>query len=241
MPPKSKRRIFAALFLLLATAETPSYSYVGIQGLALVGQHVDTSLDEHGVGAGALLEVHVGGPRFAVHLEDIPVVGIPGVRPSVTYGQATPSLGIFNGDAEYAIDRAGTTWFGFGQTVYNQRTPLPAIGQVVSSRLSGARYTLRYRRPLQNGRFIEAFVGNAPYLGGADVYVLTNHAVAQLKPERASEVDSSLSYGFNTGHHTQWLIGLRSLDFSARFPVTGLPADRNVGIGPIIEWRDLLK
>jgi len=241
MPSKIKRRVLAALATLFTLAATPDPSYVGVQGLLLVGVHRDVSGSQHGVGAGPLLQVHVGGPRLALHLEDIPVVSIPGTRPSAAYGQATPAIGIFNGDVEYALDRHSQWWVGLGETIYNQRTPLPAQAQVVSSRLAGVRYVVRYRRALPHAHFIEATVGAAPYLGGSDVYVFTgNVAPPVIKPERASEVDASAEFGL-TLRHSQWLVGVRTLNFTARYPVTGLPADRNVGLGPIIEWRDLLR
>lgn len=236
MPPKTKRCVLAALAALLTTAATPPYSYVGVQGLALVGVHRDVAGSQYGVGAGPLVQVHVGGSRFAVHLEGIPVVSIPGTRPSVTYGQATPALGIFNGDAEYAVDARGVVWVGLGETIYNQRTPLPAQAQEVSSRLAGVRYALRVHRPLGTSHFLEAFVGTAPYLSGSDVYVFLDGSPDTIKPERASEVDASLTFGY-THRRSQWLIGLRTLNFTARYPQTGEAADRNVGFGPIIEWR----
>jgi len=237
---KTNLRALAALAMLLATAETPSaYTYVGIQGLALVGVHRDVAGSQYGLGGGPLIQVHVGAPRVALHLEGIPVVSIPGIRPSAAYGQATPALGIFNGQVEYAFDRAGDWWVGAGETIYNQRTPLPAKEQVVSSRLAGARYVLRYRRHF--GRhFAEALVGAAPSLTGSDVYVFTHDlSPTVVKPERASEIDASLEWGY-TYRRSQWLIGLRTLNFSARYPLTGQAADRNVGLGPMIEWRELL-
>lgn len=224
--------------MLLATAATPSNTYVGIQGLALVGVHRDAAGSQYGIGGGPLLQVHLAVQRFAIHLEGIPVVSIPGIRPSVTYGQATPALGIFNGQAEYALDPRGRFWAGFGETIYNQRTPLPAQAQSVSSRLAGARYTLSYCREF--GRhFVNALVGAAPYLGGSDVYTYLSGAPSTIKPERASEIDASLEFGY-TYRHSQWLIGVRTLNFSAMYPATGEAADRNVGIGPVIEWRELL-
>jgi hypothetical protein len=229
-------RVLAALLLFCAMGATPDYSYVGIQGLALIGVHRDVTGSEYGVGAGPLLELHIGGPRFAVHLEGIPVVSIPDTPPSVAYGQATPAIGIFNGDAEYAIAARGHLWLGFGETIYNQRTPLPAQAQEVSSRLAGARYTLRFNHPFGTTHFLEAFVGAAPYLTGSDVYAYLDGAPNSIRPERASEVDASLEFGYKRNRST-WLIGIRSLNFSAMYPLTGEAADRNVGIGPMIEWR----
>src|ERR1700757_664731 len=92
-------RILAAALTVLTTAQTPPpppNSYVGIQGLLIVGQHQDIAGTQKGVGAGPLLQVRAGGRRLVGSLEGIPVVGIPGVQPSATYGQATPHVGIFN-------------------------------------------------------------------------------------------------------------------------------------------------
>lgn len=235
-----KFRALAALLTLLATAQTPPpQQYVGLQGLVIIGQHQDIAGTQKGVGAGPLIQVRAGGRRLVGSIEGIPVVGIPNVPPSAAYGQATPHLGIFNGQLEYSTSENQALWLGLGETIYNQRTPLPAQNQVVSSRLAGVRYTARYIRPLNESHFLEAFVGGAPVLSGSDVYVATGGALLETKPERASEIDASLSFAY---YHrsTEWLIGLRSLNFAAKFINTGEAADRNVGIGPMIEWRHVL-
>ena len=237
MPSRIKlvvARGLVACALVCTMAATP-YSYVGIQGLALVGVHRDVAGSQYGIGAGPLLQVHVGGSHVAVHLEGLPVVSIPGVRPSATYGQATPKLGIFNGDVEYALGNGGA-WIGLGETIYNQRTPLPAQAQEVSSRLAGVRYVVHYRHLFGTRHFIEALVGTAPYLSGSDVYTYLSDAPNTIKPERASEVDASLEWGYSY-RRSQWLVGLRTLNFSAMYPATGEAADRNVGFGPMIEYR----
>jgi hypothetical protein len=240
MAAKTKRRVLAALLTLCALGATPDPSYVGLQGLILVGVHRDVAGSQYGVGVGPLVQIHVGTPRFAVHLEGVPVVSIPGVKPSVKYGQATPKLGIFQGQVEAALDKNANFWAGIGETVYNQRTPLPAQAQTVSSRLAGVRLVVRYRRLLAGSRFVEALVGNTPYLSGSDVYVLLNGSPNVVRPERASEVDASLAYGVRH-RSSQWLFGVRTLNFTARYPVTGLAADRDVGGGPFVEYRQLIR
>jgi hypothetical protein len=239
MRRNNKRRALA-LAGLLATAQTPPHTYAGVQLLALVGEHSDIAGTQHGVGAGPLIQLHAGGSRVAVHLEGIPVVSIPGVRPSAAYGQATPAIGIFNGQLEYAVDPGAHVWIGAGETVYNQRTPLPADQQVVSSRLAGVRYTLRFRRTFTGSHFVEALVGATPTLSGSDVYVSSISQPTVIKPERASSIDASLAFGFDAGRN-EWLVGIRTLNFAARFINTGEAADRNVGIGPIVEWRTRLR
>lgn len=80
-----------------------------------------------------------------------------------------------------------------------------------------------------------------PTLSGADRYVYSDGVTPTVtKDERASEFDGSIALGW---HHraTEWLFGLRTLNYTARFIATGEAADRNVGIGPMVEWRRLLK
>jgi hypothetical protein len=233
------RRIVAALAALLATAQTPPHAYAGLQVLALSGEHVDIAGTQRGLGAGPLLQLHAGGSRLAVHLEGIPVVSIPDVKASATYGQATPAVGIFNGQLEYALDPGAHVWLGLGQTVYNQRTPLPAEQQVVSSRLAGVRYALRLWWPLRGTHFAEGLIGAAPVLTGSDVYVSSIGNPTVVKPERAASIDASLEYGVDV-RGSEWLVGVRMLNFAAKFINTGDLADRNVGIGPLIEWRKKL-
>jgi hypothetical protein len=233
----TKRRVLAALLVLCTLGATPDPSYVGLQALMLIGVHRDVSGSQYGIGAGPLLQAHAGWKRMAIHLEGIPVVSIPDTKPSVAYGQATPKLGIFQGQAEFALDRDASFWGGIGETIYNQRTPLPAKAQTVSSRLAGVRLALRYRHLLPRAHFVEALVGVTPYLSGSDVYVFLSGAPNSIKPERASEVDASIEYGVTRGN-SQWLVGLRTLNFSAQY-LTGAAADKNVGGGPLIEYRYL--
>jgi hypothetical protein len=239
MASSSKRQIVAAVAALMLTAETPS-SYAGVQALVLIGAHRDAAGSQYGVGGGPLIEIHAQAKRFAFHLEGIPVISIPNVRPSEAYGQATPALGIINTQIEGMVDRNGYLSLGLGETVYNQRTPLPAIGQTVSSRLAGVRYVVRYQRPTRHGHFIEALFATAPVLTGADHYTYLDGTPEVVKPEQASEIDASLEFGYEH-NSTAWLFGLRTLNFAARFVNTGEAADRNVGIGPLIEWRHLFR
>jgi hypothetical protein len=252
MPPNSNRLVASAFALAAAvlctnvaradeTTNTTSSSgmgtvYAGVQGLAIVGEHQDVAGTQHGVGAGPLLQIRGGGRRLALGVEGIPVVSVP-EGASAHYGQATPKLGIINGALEYAIDPQAHIWVGIGATVYNQRTPLPNLQQEVSSRLAGIRYMIRYRQPLNAAHFVEAVVGGAPTLWGIDHYIYTDPTIAPVnRDERASEIDASVSFGVRHGS-SEWLFGIRTVNFSAHFTATGEAADRNVGTGPLVEWR----
>ena len=239
MARSSKVLALAAALVALSLAPARADVYGGVQGLMIVGFHRDAAGQQNGVGGGPLLELHAGGRHFAFHIEGIPVVGIPDVKPSVAYGQATPSVGVFQVEGEFAVSRE--LWLGVGETIYNQRTPLPAIAQVVSSRLAGMRFSARYDHPTSNHHFVE-FAGSAtPTLRGADRYVYSDGVTpTSEKPERASSIDLSLALGYRK-NSTTWLFGLRHLNFAAQFVNTGEGADRNVGIGPMIEWRHAFK
>lgn len=220
----------------VATA-APARTSVGIQGLLATGVHVDAAGRQSGVGGGPLFQVTVVPvPRWMFHAEGIPVVGIPQQRASATYGAATPSLGVLNASIRFALDANARYWIGAGTTVINQRTPLPAQNSVVSSRLSGGRYELFARIPQRNMRFIEFSAGGAPRLWGSDHYIYSDGTPAVDKDEKAAEEDVSLAWGIQRAH-SELLLGLRSINFSAVFTRTGLAADRNNGAGVMVEWR----
>jgi hypothetical protein len=215
-------------------------AYAGAQLLVISGVHRDSGVNQYGLGAGPLVQARAGGRGLAVHLEGIPVVSIP-ARPSAKYGQATPSLGIVNSEIEVAVDPRARLWAGAGMSLYNQRTPLPAISQVVSSRLIGVRYALRYRSPLHDRQFVEGTIGASPTITGTDHYLYSDGVTPAVnKDERASEIDASLAFGIRRGS-SEWLLGVRTLNFSAHFVKDGSPADRNVGTGLLFEWRHVIR
>ena len=236
--------LFAAACCAGARASDPSpapgganvHSSAGVQGLLMAGVHTDAAGTQHGAGGGPLIEFTIRvSPRFLFHAEGIPVVSAP-QRTSAFYGNATPALGIFNGSLRFAIDHRARYWLGVGTTIINQRTPLPNLNQVVSSRLAGARYEVAAHVPLQNGRFYEVIGGVAPRLFGADRYIYSDGSPSVDKDEKAVEEDLSVAYGIEH-RHSAILFGLRTLNFAAQFTQTGSGADRNNGAGVMIELR----
>jgi len=215
-------------------AQAHEANYVGLQLFAVAGVHKDVAGTQYGAGIGPLLQARLGGRRLALRLEGIPVVAIP-QRASAYYGQATPSIGIFNATLGYRV--VPRVSFGLGETVINQRTPLPNLQQVVSSRLAGVRYALRYTEPLRGRRTLEANLGAAPTLWGSDVYVYSDGVTSPtVKAEQAAEIDASLAVGFRRPYG-EMLVGLRALNFSAKYTATGIAGDRNAGVGLFVEFR----
>lgn len=213
-------------------------TYIGVQALALTGVHQDVAGSQRGFAGGGFVELQVGGKRVRFHVEGVPVVSVP-QQASAHYGQATPAVGIVDGAIRFDLDPQGRFFAGIGADVINQHTPLPNLDQEVASRLAGFRYELGYRAPLGNAHFVEGLVGAAPSLWGKDIYTYSIPAPAYDEQERASEVDYSLAYGIERGH-SEWLVGLRAINFAAHFTATGAAADRNAGFGLLVEWRDAL-
>ncbi len=209
--------------------------YVGAQGLLATGAHTDVAGTQHGVAAGAILQLGVLGKRVAMRLEGVPPVSLP-QKPSAFYGAATPQLSLINGAVRFAIDPAGHLWAGVGETIVNQRTPLPNLSQVVASRLAGVRYEMTYRVPAGHARFIEVMLGAAPHMTGTDRYMYSIGLPEVDKAEVASEEDVMAALGMSFAR-SELLVGLRSIGFSARYPATGEAGDRNNGAGIAVEWR----
>lgn len=230
---------YSLLLSLALIGAAPPHVYVGAQSMIAAGAHTDVAGRQGGIAGGALLQLGVRGKRVALHLEGIPPVSLP-QAPSAYYGAATPQLSLINGAVEFSVDPFAHLWLGAGVTVINQRTPLPNLSQVVASRLAGIRYQLSYRLPLGPSRFAELVFGGAPHLTGSDRYTFSIPAPEIDKPEVAAEEDAMLAYAVTRGN-TQWLIGVRTIDFSARFAATGAAADRNNGGGPLLEWRHFVR
>lgn len=221
--------------MLLNASLLAAAVYIGIQGLFVAGVHTDTGGAQRGVAPGALIEVGAESGRIGFRAEGIPPISLP-QAPSAFYGAAIPQLSLINGAVRYAVNPAATLWAGAGETIINQRTPLPNLSQVVGSRLAGVRYEMMYRKPLSGDHFVELLAGGAPRLTGSDIFIYSIPHPAVGKPEVASEVDGQIAWGVHT-RTGEFLFGLRSINFSARFAVTGEAADRNNGGGAMVEWR----
>jgi hypothetical protein len=235
---KSSSASLLLAVLLLGAGPAP-HVYLGLQALLLTGTHTDIAGKQSGIAGGALLQAGVRGTRAGLHLEGIPPVSLP-QAPSSFYGQATPQFSLLSGAGEFAVDSHARWWLGLGLTVINQRTPLPNLDQVVASRLAGARYEVSFRAPLGVSHFVEMNFGAAPHLSGSDHFTYSVPTPAVDKPEVAAEEDAMLAYGITRGS-TQWLLGVRTINFSARYTLTGAAADRNNGGGLLLEWRQLLR
>jgi hypothetical protein len=221
--------------MLLSVSFLLAQVYVGAQAFIVGGTHKDIAGTQRGVAAGALLQFGARSHRIALHVEGVPPVSLP-QAPSEAYGQATPQVSLINGALRYAIDSGQRLWLGLGGTVINQRTPLPKIDQVVTSRLAGYRIEASYRVSLNASHFVEVVAGAAPHLTGSDHYEYSVPHPSVDKPEVAAAEDALIAFGI-TERNAEWLFGIRSINFSANYPLTGEAGDRNNGAGLLAEYR----
>lgn len=231
--------VLAFLALFASALTTPALAqtriYAGAQALLLTGTHTDIAGTQHGVAGGAILQAGVQGRRMALRIEGIPPVSLP-QKPSAFYGQATPQFSLIDGAIRVAVDPQARVWLGAGATVINQRTPLPNISQVVSSRLAGIRAEMGLRMPLHGATFFETAIGATPHLTGNDLYEYSTPHPPVVKPEVAAEEDVLVAVGIARARY-EWLFGLRTINFSAKYVLTGEAGDRNNGGGAVVEYR----
>lgn len=235
-----RRFILAAAATLLAASPAladPPSTALGVQALALSGFHREPNYDQNGTGIGALLELSHRRGRAELHLEGIPVVTTTAHATSQEFGDTAPALGVFSATARWAVDPRRRLWLGIGTTIINQRTPLPNMARTAESRLAGGRYEMVVRLPLRAAHFVELEAGVEPRMFGSDHFLFDDPAHPPInKDEHAAETDVALAYGIRRGRDA-YLIGLRSINFSADFSRPGDAADRNVAFGLTFEAR----
>lgn len=229
--------VIVALLTLTPALADPPQTALGVQALALSGFHREPNYDQSGTGIGALLELSHRWGRMEIHFEGIPVVTTTAHATSQRFGATAPALGVFSATARLALDAHRRLWLGAGTTIINQRTPLPNLARTAESRLAGGRYEIIARLPLRATHFVELEAGIIPHMFGSDHFLFDDPAHPPInKDEHAAETDVALAYGIRSSHGA-YLIGLRSINFSADFSRPGDAADRNVAYGFTFEAR----
>ncbi len=188
--------------------------------------------------------------------DSLRVEGMPPV--SSTYGtggtgtQNPVRLSILN--ATYRRD-LGHGWFaGAGQTVYNQGSARRGPGSLLEqySRITGARWEIG--RIAASGRDrLEAWASFNPVMHGvghrrllvdgtcfgspAPVFCVSPFDATTNDAESAGQIDVSARVAHRMSTRGELLLGVRYLNYSARFDQTANIADRNVGFAPTIGYR----
>jgi hypothetical protein len=140
----------------------------------------------------------------------------------------------------------GRFGIGAGETVYNQTThyataELPAMsgGERQYSRIAGAHYEVVTRLPFRAG-FLETSLRYAPVLLGTQVTTFEDGTQSLFDPERGQQIDTNIRYVHHIGPHTDAVLGVRYVNFTAAYDVPGHPlSDRNAAVLPAFGylWR----
>jgi hypothetical protein len=130
-----------------------------------------------------------------------------------------------------------------GETVYNQTTHYATADDYLFtderqySRVVGGHYGIVVHVPLRTG-FIETEVRDAPVLLGTQVSTYGDGAPSRYDPERGEQIDADVRYIRTVGKHTQMIVGLRYVNYTAAYDVPGFPlSDRNAALLPSFGYR----
>lgn len=228
-----QRRVWALVFLVVISAPCVSRADETTIGIALTGTH--GSHRESGGVANAplipapILAVSHRFKRFEIVAEGLPPIG---TIPVANNGLGMRDISLTYADLSLRYwNRRGTLAFGFGETLYNQRTRLLAFQNTLfqgmdinESRVVGTRYEAVARLPLRLRDFVEAQVALDPSMHGRFVdarqttYSNGHSFLFTPRPtwESASQVDAGIRYVHGFGPYAI-SYGVRYLNYTAAF------------------------
>ena len=133
---------------------------------------------------------------------------------------------------------------GFGETIYNQTTHYatadlyPNTGEQQYSRVLGAHVELFARLPFRAG-VLETSLRYTPTMLGTQVSTYeSSPALTRYNPERGQQIDGEIRYVRRVGPHTDAILGIRYVNFTAGYDVPLRPlSDRNAGVLPSFGYR----
>ena len=133
---------------------------------------------------------------------------------------------------------------GVGETIYNQTTHYAAAdfyantGEQQYSRVVGAHFELFARLPFRAGT-LETSLRYAPTMLGTQVSTYeSSAALTRYDPERGQQIDGEVRYIHRIGRHTDAILGVRYVNFTAGYDVPLRPlSDRNAGVLPSFGYR----
>jgi hypothetical protein len=132
-----------------------------------------------------------------------------------------------------------------GETLYNQTTHY-ATADIYAytptderqySRIAGGHYGVIAHLPFRRGT-VEIESRYAPVLLGTQVSAYGDVTPSRFDPERGEQIDATMRYIRRVARHTEMIIGLRYVNFTAAYDVPGKPlSDRNCALLPSFGYR----
>jgi hypothetical protein len=188
-----------------------------------------------------LFELRARYGPFEMNLSGLPPVA--SVRlDDVLQGHTSTRLSLFEGVVRVWDPRRRFS-AGLGPTFYNQSThysdavEIAGTGETQFSRVAGLAYQAGYGAPFRHGRF-EAVVNYSPAMLGTQHTIYdVPHYRPRADPERAEQIDTGLRYTRPAGARGDVILGLRYVNYTARYTRGGGLSDRNVGLLAVIGYR----
>jgi hypothetical protein len=192
-----------------------------------------------------LLEASFQAGNFEITAYGLPpTVAIP--YTDAIQGQTRLRLTILDGTFR-VWDNRNRFAIGIGETIYNQTTHYAVAdffsasgGERQYSRLVGAHYEIAARFPFRAGR-LETSIRFAPVMLGTQVSTYDDNVTpTRFDPERGEQIDANIRYVHHIGRHSDAVLGLRYVNFTASYDVPSHPlSDRNAALLPAIGylWR----
>lgn len=221
-----------ALLFCLPEAARAGDTTVGVTLNGTTGHHVEAN--------GTQIVPFVPVPIFkiehkrknlAVRAEILPPIGPIALGQNGGFGAAwAPRVSFLSADALYTLPNGRLT-LGVGETIVNQRIFFGDTGLVQASRVVGARYLLRsllYATPFAN---LQADLAVNPSMHGVQYTMLPAREIAD--GEVGSMVDGSMRWSVPARRYT-FAYGLRYINYTARYSMTGRLADHNHLLMPFI-------
>jgi hypothetical protein len=211
---------------------------IGLQALYFNGTHFEIDGSQHFAVPAALLQVRQRWKAIDLYVEGIPSTGGHSYLAAPTgFAQPVTSLSVFDAVSHVRLDRPGRLWAGAGLAIVNQITSIGSPPTSAASRVVGGRYELEADLPLGPRGTVEMRAAFMPAMHGT-VYAQSPfiYPFRISASEKAESTDLTGEYVLRS-HRMRYGLGVRAINYVAHFVTPDELADRNSGLGIILEAR----
>lgn len=239
MIARSLERAFLFVAILLSTgAPVRAETTLGVQALYFTGTHSEIDGSQQFSVPAALVNARQRWNAIDLYVEGIPSTGS---RNYLTAPSGLPrpvtSLSVFDAVSHVRLDRAGRLWAGGGVAVINQITSIGSPPYSAASRVTGSRYELVAYLPVASRSTVELRAAYMPAMHGAIVAQLPPYLASQVPTSETAETTDVTGEYVLHSRRLRFGAGLRVINYVAHFVTPSDLADRNSGIGFILEVR----
>ena len=225
-------------FCLSTIAPARAETTLGLQALYFTGTHSEINGSQHFSVPAALVNARQRWNAVDLYVEGIPSTGSHSyITAPSGFPQPVTSLSVFDTVSHVRLDLAGRVWAGGGIAVINQITSIGSPPYSAASRLTGSRYELVGYLPVATRSTVELRAALMPAMHGAIVAQLPAYLANQLPTSETAETTDFTGEYVLRSRRVHFGAGLRVINYVAHFVTPPDLADRNSGVGFILEFR----